>query len=286
MRFNYLVAQAWTVGDEYFEVLFFFFLVLVEQSVVGVEARLTLGLACFRRHTHPFELAFEGLATFACHLFLLSHALALLVEPRRVVALPRNSFAAVEFENPTGNVVEEVAVVSYGNHGAFILVEVLFEPVDALGVEVVGRLVEQQYVGLLQQQSAERHAAAFATRQVLCFLVGRRQSQRVHGAFEARIEVPRIGGVEHILQFGLAGKKFVHLVLVFVVFGQAEFVVDFLVFGKCVNHRLHALLHNLEHSFVVVEVRVLGQIAHGVSGREHHFALIVVVDAGNDFQQG
>ena len=169
---------------------------------------------------------------------------------------------------------------------SLVLLQMLLEPIDTFGIKVVGRFVKEQDVGLLQQQAAESHAAAFATREVLGFLLGRWQTQGIHGAFESRIKVPGVGGIEHILQFGLAGKKFVHLVLVFVVFGQAEFVVDFLVFGKCVNHRLHAFLHNLEHGFVVVEVRVLGQIAHGVSGREHHFALIVVVDAGNDFQQG
>ena len=173
----------------------------------------------------------------------------------------------------------------HGNHRALILVEVLFEPVDALGVEVVGRFVEQQHVGLLQQQAAQGHAAALTAREVGGFLVGWRAAQGVHGAVEARVEVPGIGGIENVLQLTLTGEEGVHLVLVFVVFGQTELLVDFLVFGQCVDHVLHALLHNFAHGLVVVEVRVLRQVTHGVAGREYHFALVVVVEAGNDFHQ-
>jgi hypothetical protein len=46
--------------------------------------------------------------------------------------------------------------VGDGDDGAGVLGEEALEPGDALGVEVVGGLVEQQQVGLLEQQ---RHSA-------------------------------------------------------------------------------------------------------------------------------
>ena len=85
---------------------------------------------------------------------------------RGVVALPRNALAAVEFENPLGGVVEEVAVVGDGHHGAGEAHQELLQPFDRFGVEVVGRLVEQQHVGLGEQQLAERDAALLAAGQV------------------------------------------------------------------------------------------------------------------------
>lgn len=84
--------------------------------------------------------------------------------------------------------------------GALVLGEVLFEPEDALGVEVVGRLVEQQQVGLGQQQLAQRDAAALTTRKVGDGLVGRRAAQRVHRLFQLGVDVPRVGGVELLLE--------------------------------------------------------------------------------------
>ena len=43
----------------------------------------------------------------------------------------------------------------------FVFLQMLFEPRDGLGVEMVGRLIEQQNVRLLQQQTAESDAAFF-----------------------------------------------------------------------------------------------------------------------------
>ena len=40
--------------------------------------------------------------------------------------------------------------------------EIPLEPRDALGVEMVRRLVEQQDVGFLEQHAAQRHASAFS----------------------------------------------------------------------------------------------------------------------------
>ncbi len=81
--------------------------------------------------------------------------------------------------------VEEVAVVGDGDHRAGILVEVLLEPVDRFGVEVVGGLVEQQHVGLLEQKTAESHTATFATGEGGHGLVVGRALEGVHGALKA-----------------------------------------------------------------------------------------------------
>jgi hypothetical protein len=56
-----------------------------------------------------------------------------------------------------------------------VLGEVPLEPGHGLGVEVVGRLVEEQQVGRAQQQPAQRDAAALAAAQLRDVGVGRRQ---------------------------------------------------------------------------------------------------------------
>ena len=43
--------------------------------------------------------------------------------------------------------------------GARVLGEVLLQPLHALGIEMVGRLVEEQEIWLLEQQPTQRHAA-------------------------------------------------------------------------------------------------------------------------------
>ena len=93
-------------------------------------------------------------------------ALGLLLEVGRVVALVADEATAVDLGDPLRDVVEEVPVVGDGDDGAVVLLQVLLEPEHALGVEVVGGLVEQQQVGLLQQQLGERDAALLTAGEV------------------------------------------------------------------------------------------------------------------------
>jgi len=53
--------------------------------------------------------------------------------------------------------------VGDGHNGARVFFEMMFQPGDAFGVEVVGRLVEQEQVRLLQQRLAKGHAPPLAT---------------------------------------------------------------------------------------------------------------------------
>ena len=90
-----------------------------------------------------------------------------------------------------------------GDHGARVALEVMLQPRHAFGVEVVGGLVEQQHVGLFQQNLAQRHATLFTTRQLGHVGVARRQAQRVHGHFDLVVEVPQIVLVDVLLQLPL-----------------------------------------------------------------------------------
>ena len=163
LRLNHLVAQARAVGNEDFQLLLLLLHILVEQLVVRVQTGLSFGLTSLGGHAHPLQLALQRLTALAGRLLLHLHTLGLLFQPAGVVALPGDALTAVQLQNPSGHVVQEVTVVRHGNHRTLILLQVLLQPVDALSVEVVGRLVEQEDVGLLKQQAAEGHAAAFAS---------------------------------------------------------------------------------------------------------------------------
>ena len=161
--------------------------------------------------------------------------------------------------------VEEIAVVSNSDYRSFVLLQVLLQPVDAFGIQMVGRLIEQQHVGLLKQQAAQSHTAAFATRQVFHQLVFGRTAQSIHRTLQLAVEVPRIGSVDNVLQFGLAGKERIHLLRVFIILRKSEFVIDFLVLGKRVHYLLYALHHNFFYRFRIVKLRFLCQITNRIS---------------------
>ena len=79
-----------------------------------------------------------------------------------------------------------------GHDRARVLLEEPLQPVDALGVEVVGGLVEQQQVGVGEQQPAQGDAAPLAARQRGDVGVVGRAPQGVHGDLDVALEVPRV----------------------------------------------------------------------------------------------
>ena len=190
--------------------------------------------------------------------------------------------AAVELEDPAGDVVEEVAVVGDRDDGALVLLQVLLEPRHGLGVEVVRGLVEEEDVGLGQQQAAERHAAQLAAGEHLDGRVAGRAAQRVHRQLEAGVEVPGVGGVELLLHLALAGEEPVHLVGLH---RLGELVGDRLELREQVHGALDRFPDDVEDGLARVELRLLFEEADGVPGGGRDLADELLLDAGHDAQQ-
>ena len=67
--------------------------------------------------------------------------------------------AAVELDDPRGQLAQEDAVVRHEQQRAAVAQQELFQPGDGVDVEVVGRLVQQQDVGVAHQAARQQHAA-------------------------------------------------------------------------------------------------------------------------------
>ena len=191
--------------------------------------------------------------------------------------------AAVEFEDPAGDIVEKIAVVGDRDHGAWKVLQEAFQPGNRLGVEMVGGLVENQHVGIRQQQPAQRDAALLAPRQVGDRRVPRRQAQRVGGDLQLAVQVPGTGGFDFFLQFGLLCQQLIHLVV-----GHR--------FGEFHVHLVERLEQSLglgdpeldvaAHIETVVQFRLLRQVTDANTGLRTGLTVVLLVDAGHDAQQG
>src|SRR5262249_22628461 len=122
--------------------------------------------------------------------------LLLLFEPRRIVALPRDTVAPIELQNPLSNIIEKIAVVSNCDDSAWILLKMPFEPSDGLGIKMIGWFVQKQQFGPLQQNLAKGDAAPFTTGQRFHPRLARRQAHSVHGNFKLAIQLPCIYRVD------------------------------------------------------------------------------------------
>ena len=71
---------------------------------------------------------------------------------------------------------------------------------------MVGRFVEQQQIGLFQQQLAQRDAPTLPARQLVDGRIGRRAAQGVQRDIDTAVEFPAILGVDLFLQIALFGE--------------------------------------------------------------------------------
>ena len=138
---------------------------------------------------------------------------------------------------------------------ARVFLQMALEPGDRFGVEMVRRLVEQQHVGLLEQHAAERDATAFAAGELRHVRVAGRQAQRVHRDLERAVELPRVGGVDLVLQRRLLGQQLLHRL---VGHRLREGVRDLIEAGQQRARLGDAFVDDLAHRLGGIELRLLG----------------------------
>ena len=84
----------------------------------------------------------------------------LLLHERRVIAGVALELALGQPDDPGGQAVEQVTVVADDDDRPAEAEQVLFQPLDGGQVQVIGRLVEQQQVGLADEQLGQRQPGA------------------------------------------------------------------------------------------------------------------------------
>ncbi len=140
-------------------------------------------------------------------------------------------------------------------------VEVLLEPEHALGVEVVGGLVEQQQVGLLQQQLGQRDAALLTTGEVRDARrrrAGVRRASIACSSWESRshASAASISSCRVPISASRASKS---------ASGSAIASRDLVEAVELALDRADALLHVLEHGLGLVELGLLHEDADACS---------------------
>ena len=186
----------------------------------------------------------------------------------------------VQLEDPAGDVVEEVPVVGDGHDRARVLLQRALEPGHRLGVEVVGGLVQQEQVGLREQEAAEGDTATLTAGERGDVGVGWREPQGVHGHLDGALEVPGAGGLDLGLELGLLGTQ-----LLVVGIGVGPLGEHGVVASQQVCRGTDAVHDVAVHVLVVVQLRLLLQQAHGEALGQAGLAGEAVVEAGHDAQQ-
>ena len=181
----------------------------------------------------------------------------------------RECLAEADFDDARGDRFEKITVVRYKNNRAGEALEKAFKPVNRLGIEVVGGLIQKQKVGLRCQRAAECDAALFSARERPDQGIERRSVQRTDKGFDAGLEVPSISvldEVEELVQLGIAP--------------LAAFIAA---------HPLHEIssagLDVLKNGSRGIEFEFLRKVAGAKPTAAGDFACVGIVRSGEDFEE-
>ena len=196
-------------------------------------------------------------------------ALAALPLEGGVAAAIECELSPFQVENPIDGFVEQIAVVADDDHRARVARDMRFQPQRRFEVEIVGRLVQQQQVGLGEQRRRERnpHAPAAGEFGTGALLIGVGKAQAGEDFRCARGCRMRSDVGEPALDFGDAGGLALR-----VRFGQ-----ELGAFGI-------GLKHDLEQALRAIG-RFLGKPADAIARRDLHMPLLGRELAGDDAKE-
>ena len=226
------------------------------------------------------------------HFFLRQHLVELGIDHRlvrqhafldllvcREVAGEARQLAAVQFDDARGDVIQETPVVGDQQHAAAETGEQTFQPLDGSEIQVVGRLVEDQYFRLGHQRLRQRHALAHAAGQGADERI-RIQLQLVDGGLNARLHRPAV------LRFQL-GLQRLHLFQQFFVVGirLAQLVRQMMVSSDDLMQLAQAARHFVEHGGIGIQHRLLAHVADARGRLPPHRTVVQVRLPGQHFEQ-
>ena len=183
----------------------------------------------------------------------------------------------VDVDDRRGDVVEEPVVVRDHQRRPLEVLQELLEPADRHDVEVVGRLVEQQHVGLRGQHLREQHAeleAAGERGEGLLVGLGR-DAEPLEDLAGARLQRVAVVLDDDVLELGVA-------VAVEVLLGPGE---DALLLGHGLPERRVAHHHDVDDADVLVLEVVLPEDSDPRALRDRDLAVARALLAAEDLEQ-
>ena len=191
------------------------------------------------------------------------------------------------FDGAGRDVVQEGTVVADQHHGIGARGEEVLQPLDGLDVQVVGRLVQQQYVRAAEQQLGQLDAHAPSTRKLACGAVEVRTAEAQ--ALERALYLGLIVGASHHQKAVVLVREAVDellIVLTLVVGTVGQFLVHALDVGLHLEDVFEGQLGFLHHRPLVAQHHHLRQVADGTFTWDGYHTRRGVLQSGQYLQHG
>ena len=195
--------------------------------------------------------------------------------------------AAGDLDGATGYVVDECSVVAYQYHRVGLCLQKGFKPLDAFDVEVVGGLVKQEDVGLLQQELGQfdAHAPTAAELAGAALEVAALEAQSHQGTLHVGASVLCS---HHLQVFGEVGALFDEsgIVFAFVVLAFGQLLVDASEFFFHFANMGEGFFGFFNEGGGISKAHDLRQVADGYFVGAVDASLGGLCQSGQNFQQG
>ena len=171
----------------------------------------------------------------------------------------------------------------YRNDCAGEAYQELLQPFHRFSVQVVGRFVQQQHIGLAQQEFAQSNTTFFTAGQIADFGIPFRQAQRIGGDFQFVFRTAARGRTcrNNRFQATLLFRQRVKIRIGIGVLG-IHFFQTFLRR----SHFAQTAFHFLAHGFFRIKLRLLRQIADFDAAHRYGFALKFLIHTRHNPQHG
>mmetsp|Transcript_19261 Transcript_19261/g.32377 ORF Transcript_19261/g.32377 Transcript_19261/m.32377 type:complete len:329 (-) Transcript_19261:482-1468(-) len=215
---------------------------------------------------------------------LLRDPRVLLAHEVRVVPFPRLGDAALRLHNLRAQLVQEGAVVAHDHHRHLLAFEIRLEPLHRVQVEVIGGLVEEEQVGLLEEDLAQRHTHLPPAREGghEAVVVVLREPERAHHAVDRLVHAVHVRVVRLLLQLVELVQQLLHAVHVLEAapdgrLSLLHLLLDLLLLRV---HRHELLPHRALHN----HLKLLCEICYFRPRRHDNIAGVRLHLANNDLQ--
>ena len=198
--------------------------------------------------------------------------------PERIVSGEDRHLAEVDVYRLCRDSIEEVAVVTHHEHTLLQVAQILLQPLHGVEVEVVGRLVEQQIVGMTKESLGQHNAHLLVVRQLrhhhIVAVVLHTEVLEQLSSLAFSLPAVHLGK----LQFKVGSQIAVFL-------AHLRLGIESLALLHVLPKRLVSLQHRVHHGEAVVLEVILVEHREALSGSQLYRSFVGFELAADGFQQ-
>ena len=138
---------------------------LLGQIIERINPTFTLGCTRFGHLSHPFQLPPKGIAILLSLTGLNLFAHRLLLYKIAVIPLIRIQNAPVQLQYFIANTIQKITIVRHQQQCQIFITQILLQPLNHIQIQVVGRLIQNQQIGHINQNPRQSHTLLLSATQ-------------------------------------------------------------------------------------------------------------------------